>query len=82
MAHSCGSTLLETLHTSLRGAAGNAVNDTVAKMQMGRFLSFIALLGIWLSCMKATLKCKGFVDNIEIDGEEGKTHDHFRIENL
>lgn len=32
------------------------------------YKSFIVLIGIWLSCINATHKGKGFVENIEIDG--------------
>lgn len=30
---------------------------------------FIALLWTWMSCVKATLKGFGFVENIEVDGD-------------
>ena len=38
------------------------------KDNMSSFKSFIAILGIWLSCMKVTLKGRHLMENVEIDG--------------
>ena len=32
------------------------------------FQSFIAILGIWLSCMKVEFKGNQLIENVEIDG--------------
>ena len=42
-------------------------------------LSLIVLFGTWLSCLKLKFETKGFVKNIEIDGEQQATISYNRM---